>query len=52
MCGNQLKLNFNFYSSSPLYLKILPQFKVRDGNKHISLKDDQIHYDPGSAAIF
>ncbi|GAI35718.1 unnamed protein product, partial [marine sediment metagenome] len=24
----------------------------RDGNKHISLKDDQIHYDPGSAAIF
>jgi trimethylamine--corrinoid protein Co-methyltransferase len=24
----------------------------RDGNQQISLKDDQIHYDPGSAAIF
>ena len=24
----------------------------RDGNEHISLKDDQVHFDPGSAAIF
>jgi trimethylamine--corrinoid protein Co-methyltransferase len=24
----------------------------REGNKHIQLKDDQVHFDPGSAAIF
>ena len=24
----------------------------RDGKEHITLKDDQVHFDPGSAAIF
>ena len=24
----------------------------REGEEHITLRDDQVHYDPGSAAIF